>query len=212
MASIVDIAKQGLGKIKYVFGGDNISQDISGYGDCSDYTQAVFKKATGVDIGGTTSTQYQQGKAVKKENLKAGDLVFFKDTYQSGYSQGVSHVGIYLGDSQFIHNSSGAGGVTISDLNSTYYQEHWLGARRVSGSGKGETSQSSSGSGGSSGGSGGSTDLKWWGDLMVLILTVLCGGVALLFFVVAFNSIGTPKPVVDGKKLVKKARKGVSKA
>lgn len=212
MASIIDIAKQGLGKIKYVFGGDNISQDISGYGDCSDYTQAVYKKALGVDIGGTTQAQLNNGYAVQRKDLQEGDLVFFKNTYQSGYSQGVSHVGIYLGNNQFIHNSSGAGGVTISDLNSAYYQEHWLGARRVSGSGKGETSQSSSGSGGSSGGSGGSTDLKWWGDLMVLILTVLCSGVALLFFVVAFNSIGTPKPVADGKKLVKKARKGVSKS
>lgn len=62
----------------------------------------------------------------QKKNLKKGDLVIFQGTYKAG----PSHVGIYLGNKQFIHCSS-SGGVKISNLNSTYYVKHWMQGRRV---------------------------------------------------------------------------------
>lgn len=127
--SVLDLANSLVGKVKYIFGANDVS---GGKGDCSSFTQYVFKE-NGVNIGRTTNEQWQQGVEVSKENLQPGDLVFFKNTYNSGYKDGVSHVGIYAGNGKFIHNSSGAGGTTVSSLNSSYYQKHWLGARRVTG-------------------------------------------------------------------------------
>ena len=120
-SKVVAEAKKYIG-VPYKWGGTT----TSGF-DCSGYTQYVFKKC-GVTIGRTTKDQIKNGTSVSKANLKAGDLVFFKDTY-SGCAN-PSHVGIYIGGNQFIHASSSKG-VTISQLNSDYYTQHYYGARRV---------------------------------------------------------------------------------
>ena len=120
-SKVVAEAKKYIG-VPYKWGGTT----TSGF-DCSGYTQYVFKKC-GVTIGRTTKDQIKNGTSVSKANLKAGDLVFFKDTY-SGCTN-PSHVGIYIGGNQFIHASSSKG-VTISQLNSDYYTQHYYGARRV---------------------------------------------------------------------------------
>lgn len=122
--SIVSTAESYIGKVRYEFGADNVD---NGVGDCSSFTQTVFKK-NGVDIGRDTITQWSKGTQVDKDELKAGDLVFFQGTYR----EGVSHVGIYIGNGQFIHNSS-TKGVTTGNLGDDYWTSHWLGARRVSG-------------------------------------------------------------------------------
>lgn len=124
--SIVSTAESYIGKVRYDFGEDDID---GGVGDCSSFTQTVFRK-NGIEIGRDTKTQWTNGTEVKKSDLKAGDLVFFQNTYRKG----VSHVGIYIGDGKFIHNSS-TKGVTTGDLNSDYWKSHWLGGRRVSSSG-----------------------------------------------------------------------------
>lgn len=125
---IIETAKSFQGKVKYKMGASNPTGGVS---DCSGFTQYVYKTAAGINIGRTTNEQVKKGSKVEKANLKAGDLVMFKNTYNSGYSYGVSHVGIYLGNNQFIHCSSGAGTVTISNLAGSYYVQHWLMGRRI---------------------------------------------------------------------------------
>ena len=116
----VKTAKTYLG-VKYRFGG----QTRKGL-DCSSFTQKVMK-SNKIKIPRTASKQARVGKHIPKKKLKPGDLVFFKGTYKKG----ISHVGIYLGKGKFIHASSAAREVTISNLNKPYYLKHYAGARRV---------------------------------------------------------------------------------
>ncbi|MCX7745296.1 MAG: NlpC/P60 family protein [Clostridia bacterium] len=116
---VLETANKYLG-VPYVWGG------VSPAGfDCSGFTHYVFLQ-NGIVLQRTSELQYEQGIAVSKEQLKPGDLVFF-----TTYKPGPSHVGIYLGNNQFIHESSGAGKVTISDLSKSYYLEHYIGAKRI---------------------------------------------------------------------------------
>lgn len=93
--------------------------------DCSGFTQVVFKN-NGSSIPRTTGQQYKTGKAVAKSNLEQGDLVFFNTS-----GKGVSHVGIYVGNNNFIHASTSQG-VMISSINDPYYWgSRYIGARRV---------------------------------------------------------------------------------
>ena len=71
---------------------------------------------------------YNNGTYVEKANLQLGDLVFFASN-----SSSIGHVGIYIGNGQFIHSSSGAGCVVISDLSSSYYLKNYVGAKRIAG-------------------------------------------------------------------------------
>ena len=117
--AIITTAKKYIG-VPYVWGGTT----PSGF-DCSGFVQYVFK-AHGISLNRTCVTQYKHGTYVSKSNLKPGDLVFFQNTYKSG----ISHVGIYVGNGQFIHASSSKG-IVISNLSSSYYMSHYYGARRV---------------------------------------------------------------------------------
>lgn len=104
--------------VPYVFGGTS----KSGF-DCSGYTQYVFK-GSGVSLPRTSSAQFNVGTEVKKDQLQAGDLVFF-----TTYSKGPSHVGIYIGSGKFVHASNS--GVRTTSLNDSYYASRYVGARRV---------------------------------------------------------------------------------
>lgn len=93
--------------------------------DCSGFTSYVFQQF-GISLNRSAAGQYGQGSAVSKASLIAGDLVFF-NTYG-----GVSHVGIYTGNGEFIHSSSPqSGGVIYSALSESYYASRYVGARRV---------------------------------------------------------------------------------
>ncbi|MBQ8002493.1 MAG: SH3 domain-containing protein [Clostridia bacterium] len=95
--------------------------------DCSGFTMYVMN-LHGIYLPHQSGQQYTHGKAVSKDELIPGDLVFFGS---SGGST-VAHVGIYIGNGNFIHASSGkAKSVTVSSLSANYYTTNYLGARRV---------------------------------------------------------------------------------
>ncbi len=95
--------------------------------DCSGFTYWVTLNVLGRDIGAGLWTQVSAGSAVSRNSLQPGDLVFFQNTYTAG----LSHVGIYIGNDQFIHAENETTGVRISDLNSSYYSSRWYGAVRL---------------------------------------------------------------------------------
>lgn len=86
--------------------------------------QYLFRDAAHLTLLRTTREQIHRGVKVEEFSLKTGDLVFF----QTG--EHLRHVGVYIGDNQFIHASSSQG-VTVSDLGNVYWQSHFITARRV---------------------------------------------------------------------------------
>jgi hypothetical protein len=125
VSELTAVASKYIG-IPYVYGGTT----TKGL-DCSGYTQLVFKQL-GYDLNRTSAAQYKQGTAVSKANLKAGDLVFFNTS-----GSGVSHVGISLGGSKFIHAGVSTG-VTVASLNTSYWSNRYIGAKRVGSFGSGD--------------------------------------------------------------------------
>ena len=120
-SQILAKAQQYLGA-PYVYGGAS----PSGF-DCSGFVYYVLKEL-GYSPYRTPADQYKMGTAVSKSNLQPGDIVFFANTYASG----ISHVGIYAGDGQFIHAPNSRSVVSYSSLTSGYWSDHYYGARRMS--------------------------------------------------------------------------------
>ena len=123
-SEVVDLAMQYLG-YPYCYGGSS----PSGF-DCSGFTQYCYR-LIGVSINRTAQQQYSNGVAVDKDALQPGDLVFFYGTYAS--VDQITHVGIYLGDGNFIHAANSNSGVIVSSLTSGYYSSHYYGARHILG-------------------------------------------------------------------------------
>ena len=106
--------------VPYVFGGNSPRTGL----DCSAYVKLVFSEV-GINLPRTADAQFTVGTPVSTSDLMPGDAVFFQT-----YAPGASHVGIYVGEGNFIHASSSRG-VTISSLSSSYYSTHYIGARRM---------------------------------------------------------------------------------
>lgn len=117
--SLYNTAKSYMG-VPYKWGGTT----AAGF-DCSGYTQFVFKK-NNISIPRTTGSQYSTGKAVAKSNLQPGDLVFFNTS-----GRGVSHVGIFVGNNNFIHASTSKGVMVSSIYDPYYWGSRYIGAKRV---------------------------------------------------------------------------------
>jgi cell wall-associated NlpC family hydrolase len=94
--------------------------------DCSGLVYRVLA-SHGIRAPHNSRALYRLGKSVAREDLQAGDLVFFHTR-----GRGISHVGIYLGDGKFIHASSAKGRVRVDRLDEGYYARRYVGARRVS--------------------------------------------------------------------------------
>lgn len=106
----------------YVYGGSS----PKGF-DCSGLTYYVYAQF-GYSINRTASNQLSNGYAVEKSQLQPGDLVMFR---QNGSTKAASHVGIYIGNNQYVHASTPGVGVIISDLNDPYISSGYVGARRI---------------------------------------------------------------------------------
>ncbi|MDR0838945.1 MAG: C40 family peptidase [Oscillospiraceae bacterium] len=121
--ALVDFALGYVG-YNYVYGG---SSPKTGF-DCSGFSSYVFKNF-GVTLTRNSAGQYKNdGVSVSKSELAPGDLLFFS----SNGGASVTHVGIYMGDNEFVHASGSKVGVIVSRTDSTYYINHWVGAKRIS--------------------------------------------------------------------------------
>lgn len=118
--SIVDYAMQFKG-YPYVYGGTT----PSGGFDCSGFTYYVYNQC-GYSLSRSCSIQASSGVEVGRDYLQPGDLLYFAGW---GTSE-LGHVGIYIGNSQFIHAANETRGVVIDTISSGYYNEKYMGARR----------------------------------------------------------------------------------
>lgn len=117
--AVVAVAKTALGK-PYAAGGNGPDSF-----DTSGFVSYCFRE-NGISVPRGTSTLFGAGTAVEKEDLQAGDVVFF---YQSNPGK-AEYVGIYTGDGTFIAVSSSQNAVLERKMNSSYYTEHYVAARR----------------------------------------------------------------------------------
>ena len=106
----------------YKYGGN--SPD-SGF-DCSGFVSHVFSHALDISLPRSTGEISTVGKAVRSNDLRTGDLVFF-NTLHSRFS----HVGIYLGGYLFIHAPSSGGRVRVENMLEDYWRRNYNGARRI---------------------------------------------------------------------------------
>ena len=117
-AAVVAKAKSFIGS-KYVYGGSSPSTGF----DCSGFTSYIYKQF-GVSLNRTAAGQYSNGTAVSRANLQPGDLVMFGKS-------GINHVAIYAGGGMIVHAASSSRGVTTDTINSGYYNNNYVGARRI---------------------------------------------------------------------------------
>lgn len=107
--------------VRYRFGGTSRETGL----DCSGLMLNVFQHA-GVDLPRRAADMARLGVKVDKKDLQPGDLVFF-NTRKQAYS----HVGLYVGDGQFLHAPSSGGQVRVEDMNGRYWLARFNGARRL---------------------------------------------------------------------------------
>ena len=117
-AAVVAKVKSYIG-YKYVYGGSSPSTGF----DCSGFTSYIYKQF-GVSLNRTAAGQYSNGTAVSRANLQPGDLVMFGKS-------GINHVGIYIGGGMIVHAENSSTGVTTDTINSGYYNNNYVGARRI---------------------------------------------------------------------------------
>ncbi len=123
--SRAELAMFAMGLIGAVYrpGGDDPKQGM----DCSGFVRYVYQEVAGLTLPHNAAAISKISTVISKADLKPGDLVFFKTVKKA-----FSHVGIYLGDNQFVHASSSETGVVmVSRLDESYWSRHYDGARRV---------------------------------------------------------------------------------
>jgi len=105
--------------IPYKYGGT----DKRGF-DCSGFTQIVYNNAFNIQLPRTTETMAKLGRKISKNNLKPGDLVFFRP------SRKYRHVGVFIGNNIFIHSSTSKG-IIKSNLDNPYWKKKYRFAKRI---------------------------------------------------------------------------------
>ena len=117
---IIDGAYKTLGR-PYVYG------DAGSRGfDCSGLTYSLYLNNLGIKLPRSSSSLVSAGTKVNKTDLKPGDIILFNTN-----GKGISHAGLYIGEGNMIHASSGKKKVVIEDINSKYYKSRYVTARRI---------------------------------------------------------------------------------
>jgi cell wall-associated NlpC family hydrolase len=93
--------------------------------DCSGFVHYVFAHALGIDLPEDSRSQFESGIKVARDQMRTGDLVFFHIR-----GKRISHVGIYLGDGQFIHSPATGERVRVNRLDEQYWAHRFAGAKR----------------------------------------------------------------------------------
>lgn len=130
-AAELGMQAMGLIGINYKRGGNSPETGL----DCSGFVRYVFKEAWGADLPRTSAEISRVGKPIDSKDLQPGDLVFY-NTLRRGFS----HVGIYLGDSKFIHAPSSGGQIRVESMRVDYWRKRFNGARRVDDPGRDDDS------------------------------------------------------------------------
>lgn len=119
---IINTASSFQGRVTYVFG----SRDLQRLRlDCSSFTQYVFQ-LNGIQIPWGSKAQAKVGTYIPRNQLQPGDLVFFSVSTPGQ----INHVGIYIGNGQFINNLPNKG-VVVGNFNSSYWTSHYITGRRI---------------------------------------------------------------------------------
>lgn len=108
--------------IPYRFGGTSAETGF----DCSGFVRAIYQDTMGHLLPRKADDQAKATQKIDKKELKPGDLVFFNTMRRT-----FSHVGIYVGDGQFIHSPSKGKSVRVENMNTSYWAKRFNGARRV---------------------------------------------------------------------------------
>ncbi len=116
---LVSTARRFLG-VPYRWGGESAR---SGF-DCSGLTMVVYR-LNGLDLPRNSAWQFDHGRAVDRDDLRRGDLVFFA----TNGGRRVSHVGMYIGEDRFIHAPRTGRNVSIARLSNRYFRKRFLGGR-----------------------------------------------------------------------------------
>ncbi len=118
--NVIEVAHSFTG-LRYRRGG---STPETGF-DCSGFVKYVYEHAQDLLLPRSASQQFTQGEEVAKDELAAGDLVFFRR------GRAHWHVGIYNGDGKFIHSPNSRESIKLTPLDTPYYKRHYVGARRL---------------------------------------------------------------------------------
>lgn len=111
-------------KLGYTWGGKTLESGL----DCSGLVAHVYREAAGVRIGPDTRALAKVGKPVTAANLRGGDLVFFNTRNRPN-----SHVGIYVGNGEFVHAFNTRQGIRLDRMSADYFATRFDGARRLLG-------------------------------------------------------------------------------
>ena len=109
-------------KTGYQFGGKNPSAGL----DCSGLVTHVYREAADMQLSGNAAALARQGREVAAEQLRTGDLVFFNTL-----GRPFSHVGIYLGNGEFVHAPNSRGQVRVEKLTTQYWSQRFEMARTL---------------------------------------------------------------------------------
>ena len=120
-ADLIKNAMDSLG-VPYRLGGTSAETGF----DCSGFVRAMFQQTVGLMLPRTAADQAKATAKIEKADLQPGDLVFFNTMRRS-----FSHVGIYMGDGKFIHSPRSGSHVRVENMNISYWQSRFDGARRV---------------------------------------------------------------------------------